>query len=97
MLILHRFAEQGDLLEFLIEYGEVCENQSRIWIKQIAMALDYLHDLEIVHRDLKCENILITLNYNLKIADFGFARYMCNYYIRNLCTTHEMIRFLILI
>lgn len=69
-----RFAENGDLLDFLTKNGAVPENQSRLWMRQIISGLLYLHTMNIAHRDLKCENILITANYNVKITDFGFAR-----------------------
>lgn len=38
------------------------------------MALEYLHSLSIVYRDLKPENLLIDRDGHLKITDFGFAK-----------------------
>jgi serine kinase len=37
-----------------------------------------LESQNIVHRDLKCENLFLDTYYNLKIGDFGFARYLQN-------------------
>lgn len=56
-----------------MKFGRVPENQARIWFQQMTSALRYLHSMGIAHRDLKCENVLISANYNMKITDFGFG------------------------
>ncbi|XP_026326939.1 testis-specific serine/threonine-protein kinase 1-like isoform X2 [Hyposmocoma kahamanoa] len=72
--IFMRYSENGDLLGYVLKNGCVSENQSRVWTRQLALGLQYLHELEITHRDIKCENVLLTANYNVKLSDFGFAR-----------------------
>ncbi|EDV93283.1 testis-specific serine/threonine-protein kinase 1 [Drosophila grimshawi] len=71
--IFMRYAERGDLLEHIKEVGFVEEKQAKIWFYQMATALRYLHSFQIAHRDLKCENILLSAHFNVKLADFGFA------------------------
>ena len=42
---------------------------------QVAMALQHLHDMDIVYRDLKPENILLCADGHLKLTDFGLSRF----------------------
>lgn len=75
IFIFMRFAENGDLLSHIKKAGPVEELQAKAWFMQMSKALKYLHALDIAHRDLKCENILLSKRLNIKLADFGFARY----------------------
>lgn len=74
VFIFMRYAEGGDLLEYVQRSGPIEESQTRRWFGQLVQALQYLHSLDIAHRDLKCENILLSRHNNIKVADFGFAR-----------------------
>ena len=49
------------------------ENQCRIIFRQLADAVAYLHTKNVVHRDLKLDNILVDENNGVKLIDFGFS------------------------
>ncbi|XP_050424697.1 testis-specific serine/threonine-protein kinase 3-like [Adelges cooleyi] len=73
LFINMRYAEHGNVLEFL-DGKTLNELQARVWTKQLTTAVHYLHELNMVHRDIKCENILVTAKLNVKLTDFGFSR-----------------------
>lgn len=72
--LIMNLAENGDLLEYIRERGPMSDDEARRLFKQLITATEYFHSLGIVHRDLKCENLLLDLSYNLVVSDFGFAR-----------------------
>ena len=54
--------------------GAMKESQTRQIFRQMVAGMEYLHQKSIIHRDLKCENILICHDDRIIIGDFGFAR-----------------------
>jgi MAP/microtubule affinity-regulating kinase len=64
----------GDLLSFVKKRSKLSEPMAKFIFKQIIEALDYIHSKGIVHRDIKLDNILIDLQNNIKICDFGVSR-----------------------
>ena len=46
-----------------------------MFCRQLLSAVRFLHSLDLAHRDLKCENVLLASRDQIRISDFGFARY----------------------
>ncbi|XP_067826134.1 testis-specific serine/threonine-protein kinase 6-like [Heptranchias perlo] len=67
---------QTDLFDLVDSQGHLSEEVAKLYFKQIAQALEYCHVHLIAHRDIKCENILLSADNIPKITDFGFATCM---------------------
>ena len=68
------FVRGGELYKHFLKNKRFPEHQVKFYAVQIAMAIGYLHDKDIWHRDLKLENILIDETGYLKLIDFGLAK-----------------------
>lgn len=78
-MLVTEYCPNGELYDYLVDKGKLSEIQSCNYFLQILSAVEYLHEHNVVHRDLKAENLLLTEeNKTIKIADFGFANYYKN-------------------
>ena len=64
----------GNLLQSVKKMTKLTENQSKNIFKQLIETIKYIHSKNIVHRDIKPHNILLTLNNEIKICDFGVGK-----------------------
>ena len=67
------YIKSGDLFEFC-KGKKLPENIAKFFAAQIILGLESLHKNNIIHRDLKTENILIKDNYYLFLIDFGISK-----------------------
>eukprot|EP00310_Coccolithus_braarudii_P021903 CAMPEP_0183343852 /NCGR_PEP_ID=MMETSP0164_2-20130417/9670_1 /TAXON_ID=221442 /ORGANISM="Coccolithus pelagicus ssp braarudi, Strain PLY182g" /LENGTH=323 /DNA_ID=CAMNT_0025514755 /DNA_START=1 /DNA_END=969 /DNA_ORIENTATION=- len=80
LLLIMELVEGGELFDRVNKKGPFDEAAARGVMRQLLKALEYLHSQNIVHRDLKLENILLvessdpTAELQVKIADFGLAK-----------------------
>lgn len=53
---------------------QLSENDKRKIVQQVLSSIAYLHEHDVVHRDIKSHNFLVDENLNIKLCDFGLAR-----------------------
>ena len=68
-------AEGGELFEKLCDGGAYSEADAASVVRQVALALAFMHTAGVCHRDLKPENLLLTADGDVKVADFGLAAF----------------------
>ncbi|KAF7829879.1 mitogen-activated protein kinase kinase kinase 1-like [Senna tora] len=73
LYIFLELVTKGSLASLYHQYN-LRDSQVSAYTRQILHGLKYLHDRNVIHRDIKCANILVDANGSVKLADFGLAK-----------------------
>lgn len=66
--LMLELAENGDLLDYINSRRHLHEPEARFIFRQMSSGIAYCHSLDIIHRDLKCENIMLSRDMDVKIG-----------------------------
>ena len=67
------FLPGGDMMTLLMKKDTLSEDCSQFYIAETALAIDYIHKLGFIHRDIKPDNLLLDANGHIKLSDFGLC------------------------
>ncbi|KAI5620178.1 putative serine/threonine-protein kinase F31E3.2 isoform X1 [Silurus asotus] len=74
LYIMFDYCSTGDLYTYWVMIGQFGEEAIKVFAAELGSALGFLHDFGIIHRDVKMENILLSDQGHLRLADFGLSR-----------------------
>lgn len=75
VFLVFELCKGGELFDYLTKMITLSEKRTRMIMRQMLDAVNFIHSKGVVHRDLKPENILMDSEMNIKISDFGLAVY----------------------
>ena len=74
LYLVMEYLPGGDLMNLLIEKDILTEKEAKFYISELILAIESIHNLDCIHRDIKPDNILIDKNGHIKLSDFGLAK-----------------------
>ncbi|CAB3399354.1 unnamed protein product [Caenorhabditis bovis] len=74
LYMIMEFVPGGELFSYLRATRSFSNSMARFYAAEVVSALEYIHNLGIVYRDLKPENLMLSKEGHIKLADFGFAK-----------------------
>ena len=80
-------AEGGSLCAYIKQRKRLHEDEARHVFCQLSKAVEYMHSLNIIHRDIKLENVLVDRHRNMKLIDYGFSVYVRDKKLHIFCGT----------
>jgi serine/threonine kinase 38 len=80
--LVQEYMPGGDLMTWLINKNIFTEKETQHYIAELVLAVESVHRMNLVHRDIKPDNILLGKDGHIKLIDFG----LCKEYEHNLCT-----------
>ncbi|KXS21365.1 kinase-like protein [Gonapodya prolifera JEL478] len=73
LYLVMEFCPGGDMMNMLIKYDTFPEDVTRFYMAECVLAIDSIHELGFVHRDVKPDNLLIDKDGHVKVSDFGLS------------------------
>lgn len=74
LYLLLEYIPGGELFKIIRSWHRLPPNIARFYLAEVVLGVEYLHSRNIVHRDLKSENILLDADGHVKLIDFGFSK-----------------------
>jgi len=74
LYLVMEYLPGGDMMKWLIDKDIFTEEETKFYIAELILAVESIHQMEYVHRDLKPDNVLISSDGHIKLSDFGLSK-----------------------
>ena len=75
LYLVMEYLPGGDLMNLLIKKDILSEEESRFYMGEMILAIESVHKLNYIHRDLKPDNVLLDGGGHIKLTDFGLSKH----------------------